>query len=78
MDSISIDKRSLVMRLWTFIVLENRFEDAQQDKYLESLGLTVIRLLAKDILQNREGVILFLKNHPALMGTQNHFIERKF
>ena len=44
-------------------------EDAERDRYLESLGLTVIRLLAKDVLQNMEGVIVFLKNHPALTGT---------
>lgn len=43
--------------------------DEERDRYLTSLGLTVIRLLAKDVLQNMEGVVLFLKNHPALSGT---------
>ena len=44
-------------------------EDAQRDEYLRSLGLTVIRILAKDVLQNLQGVVAFLKNHPALTGT---------
>lgn len=44
-------------------------EDGGRDRYLESLGLTVVRLLAKDVLQNMEGVVVFLKNHPALTGT---------
>lgn len=44
-------------------------EDAERDRYLESLGLTVIRLLVKDVLQNMEGVIGFLRDHPALTGT---------
>lgn len=44
-------------------------EDAQRDEWLRSLGLTVIRLLAKDVLQNLDGVVAFLKNHPALTGT---------
>lgn len=44
-------------------------QDAERDQYLESLGLSVIRLLAKDVLQNMEGVVGFLKNHPALTGT---------
>lgn len=41
-------------------------QDAERDQYLESLGLSVIRLLAKDVLQNVEGVVAFLKDHPAL------------
>ena len=44
-------------------------EDTERDQYLESLGLTVIRLLAKDVLQNMESIVGFLKNHPALSGT---------
>ncbi len=44
-------------------------EDEQRDEYLKSLGLTVIRLLAKDVLQNMEGVVAFLRNHPTLTGT---------
>ncbi len=44
-------------------------EDAARDHYLEGLGLSVIRLLAKDVLQNMEGVVMFLNNHPALTGT---------
>jgi very-short-patch-repair endonuclease len=44
-------------------------EDATRDGYLNSLGLVVIRLLAKDVLQNIDGVMVFLKHHPALTGT---------
>ncbi len=46
-----------------------RAADLERDRYLASLGLTVIRLLAQDVLQNMEGVVLFLKHHPALTGT---------
>ncbi len=42
--------------------------DAQRDAYLESLGLVVIRILAKDILQNMEGVLAYLRNHEVLAG----------
>ncbi len=44
-------------------------EDIERDRYLQSLGLVVIRLLAKDVLQNMEGVVVFLRDHPALTGT---------
>lgn len=44
-------------------------EDAQRDIYLNHLGLIVLRLLAKDILQNIQGVVSYLSNHPALSGT---------
>jgi very-short-patch-repair endonuclease len=43
--------------------------DAQRDEYLRALGLTVIRLSVKEILQNMEGVLAFLKEHPALAGS---------
>ena len=46
-----------------------QLEDRQRDQYLSNLGLTVIRLRVKDVLQNMEGVIVFLKHHPALTGT---------
>lgn len=45
-----------------------QLEDAARDDKLKSLGLHVIRLLAKDVLQNMDGVVVFLKNHPALKG----------
>jgi Fic family protein/very-short-patch-repair endonuclease len=41
-------------------------QDAKRDAYLNDLGLTVIRVLAKDVLQNMDGVVVFLRNHPAL------------
>ena len=44
-------------------------EDAKRDAYLRSLGLVVIRLLVKDVLRNMEGVVFYLRHHPALAGT---------
>ena len=44
-------------------------EDAERDAYLQSLGLVVIRLLVKDVLRNMEGVVFYLRHHPALAGT---------
>ena len=44
-------------------------EDVRRDAFLNSLGLKVIRLLAKDVFQNMEGVIKYLRDHPALTGT---------
>lgn len=43
--------------------------DATRDDYLKALELIVIRISARDILQNMEGVLAFLQNHPALSGT---------
>lgn len=44
--------------------------DAKRDAYLESLGLTVIHITAKDILQNLGGVMWWLYNHPSLAQPQ--------
>ena len=41
-------------------------EDLLRDEFLNHLGLTVIRIVAQDVLQNLEGVIGFLRDHPAL------------
>jgi very-short-patch-repair endonuclease len=41
-------------------------DDFLRDEFLNSLGLTVIRILAKEVLQNLPGVVAFLKDHPAL------------
>jgi very-short-patch-repair endonuclease len=41
-------------------------DDLRRDEFLTGLGLTVIRILAKDVLQNLPGVVEFLKGHPAL------------
>lgn len=42
--------------------------DANRDGYLKALGLTVIRISVRDIMQNMGGVLTFLQNHPALSG----------
>ena len=47
---------------------EKQTEDAERDRFLNGLGLEVIRLQAKDVLQNKEGVMTFLKNHHALQS----------
>ena len=44
-------------------------EDSLRDEFLNSLGLSVIRILARDVLENLQGVVGFLKDHPALSGT---------
>ncbi len=44
-------------------------DDANRDVYLQDLGLMVIRIPVSEILQNMEGVLAFLQNHPALSGT---------
>jgi very-short-patch-repair endonuclease len=44
-------------------------QDAERDRFLQGLGLVVIRLLVKDVLHCMEEVITFLRNHPALAGT---------
>ena len=49
---------------------DNRQEyDKIRDLFLENLGLIVIRLTAKDVLQNMESVIEFLKTTPSLRDT---------
>ena len=48
---------------------ERKDYDAERDAYLKGLGLVVIRIPVKDILQDVDGVLMFLKNHPALRGT---------
>jgi len=45
-------------------------EDARRDAFLHSLELIVIRLLAKDVLQNLDGVVQYLKEHSALAKVQ--------
>ena len=47
--------------------------DIRRDKYLYNLDLKIIRLLAKDVLQNLSSVINYLKNHPDLKS--NHSLE---
>ena len=43
--------------------------DAARDAYLESLGLTVIHIMAKEVFHNLESVMGSLFNHPALSIT---------
>ena len=43
--------------------------DAKREAYLLSLDLTVIHLLDRDVGHNLSGVMIFLRNHPALMDT---------
>lgn len=43
--------------------------DTERDKYLESLGLTVIRIPASDVLHRMSTLMDMLFNHPALSGT---------
>ena len=45
---------------------DKQAKDVLRDKFLHSLGLLLIRLLAKDVLQNLDGVVRFLQDHPAL------------
>ncbi len=40
--------------------------DTERDAFLEKLGVVVVHILAKDVLQNLDGVIEYLKNHSAL------------
>jgi len=40
--------------------------DKERDKYLKGLGLTVIHILAYDVLNRMDEVMLMLINHPAL------------
>jgi very-short-patch-repair endonuclease len=40
--------------------------DQERDAYLEGLGLTVIHILAADVLNRLEDVMLMLNDHPAL------------
>ena len=43
--------------------------DAERDKFLQSLGLTVIHIPVKDVMNNLDGVMQMLFDHPALTGT---------
>ena len=46
---------------------ENKIEyDNERNCYLENLGLTVIHISAKDVLNNLDGVMAMLNDHPAL------------
>ena len=41
--------------------------DAKRDKYLESLGLTVIHIPVVDVFQRLDSVMKMLYNHPAMV-----------
>ena len=40
--------------------------DNERNRYLEELGLTIIHICAKDILNNLDEVMIMLNDHPAL------------
>ena len=40
--------------------------DGDRNSFMDSLGLTVIRIQARDVLNNLRGVMEMLNNHPAL------------
>jgi very-short-patch-repair endonuclease len=42
--------------------------DEKRNEYFEKLGLVVIHILAKDVLNNLSGVLEMLDNHPALLN----------
>ncbi len=42
-------------------------EDAIRDRFMQSLGLQVIRIPVREVFQNMSGVISYLKDHPALL-----------
>ncbi|MGJ4850545.1 endonuclease domain-containing protein [Bacillota bacterium Meth-B3] len=48
---------------------ERTEHDAERDAFFEGLGLAVIRIAARDILGNLEGVMIMLRDHPALRGS---------
>lgn len=49
---------------------DDKFEyDAERDAFLQSLGLYIIHIPAKDVLQNLDEVMQMLFDHPALKGT---------
>mgnify|MGYP001435501761 CR=1 FL=1 len=41
--------------------------DAKRDEYLESLGLTVIHIPVTEVMNNLNGVMEILYQHPALL-----------
>ena len=44
--------------------------EIQRDIFLKSLGLTVIHILAEDVLNNMRQVMEILRSHPALQGEE--------
>ena len=44
--------------------------DRARDVYLEGLGLTVIHVLAIDVLENLDGLMQMLRRHPAFGAAQ--------
>ena len=43
--------------------------DNERNAYLEGLGLTVIHIAAKEVLNNLDGVMMMLHDHPALRAS---------
>ncbi len=49
--------------------------DIERDLFLESLGLIVIRIPVKDIMQNMMAVLRFLEHHPAFSEERDFSIK---
>ena len=62
-------ERATVIEVDGFSHNDKQTKDISRDFYLSNLGLKVIRILAKDVLQDMQGVVAFLRDHPALAGT---------
>lgn len=67
-DSFCAEK-SVVIEVDGASHIGRKDDDANRDVCLNGLGLVVIRLTVKDVLQNMDGVVAFLRDHPALTGT---------
>jgi len=46
--------------------------DYERDIFLDGLGLIVIHILAGDVLNRLDGVMMMLQNHPSLRAPLNH------
>ena len=62
-------EKATVIEVDGFSHNEKQTKDNNRDLFLSNLGLKVIRILAKDVLQDMPGVVAFLRDHPALSAT---------
>ena len=61
--------RNVVIEIDGSSHIDKQEYDEERDRYLESLGLTIIHIPAKDVLRRLDSVLEMLHNHPALTGT---------